>query len=71
MAFYNCESMTNVSIYSNNILEIHDRAFEYCGITNVVIESSCTKLGDRVFENCKALNNISIRNISQSKENNI
>ena len=47
-AFYNCESVTTVTI-GTNVTSIEASAFEMCHLTNVTIPSSVTGIGDEAF----------------------
>ena len=57
-AFYNCESLSSVSI-SNSVTTIEGWTFPYCyNLKSVVIPSNVTSIGDRAFYNCTRLTSI-------------
>lgn len=61
-AFYNCSSLTSVTI-GNSVTSIGDNAFSKCtGLTNVIIPNSVTKIYSEAFSNCSGLTSITIPN---------
>jgi hypothetical protein len=61
-AFYNCTSLTNVTI-PNSVTSIGDQAFFYCtNLTNVTIPNSVTSIGIQAFYSCTSLTNVMIGN---------
>lgn len=61
-AFYNCRSLTNITI-SDNVVEIGNNAFEDCrNLVNVIIPSNVNSIGYYSFYKCKNLKSISILN---------
>ena len=62
VAFYNCSSLTSVTI-SNSVTRIGESAFEGCSsLTSVTIGESVTSIGDDAFYNCSSLTSITIPN---------
>ena len=60
-AFYQCRSLTSVTI-PNSVTSIRDYAFENCsGLTSVTIPNSVTSIGDAAFYNC-GLTSVAIPN---------
>lgn len=49
--FLNCKSLKNISIPSS-ITDLPDECFKGCENLDITLNSSITKLGNRVFENC-------------------
>lgn len=63
-AFYNCESIKNITI-SNSVTEIGNYAFYGCtGLDSVHIPNSITKIGERAFKDCTAITKVNINNIN-------
>ena len=59
-AFYNCDSLTSVTI-PNSVTSIGNYAFYNCdSLTSVTIPNSVTSIGDRAFENCTSLTSVTI-----------
>ena len=58
-AFYRCPLLKTV-ILNEGITEIGNNAFAESGITNIIIPSTITKLGDNVFDSCTALESVVI-----------
>lgn len=54
-AFAQCHHLKNI-ILSNNIKEIKEETFSFCGINNVIIPDSVTKIGKEAFESCYITN---------------
>lgn len=62
MAFYNCSSLTSVTI-GNSVTSIGDNAFSKCtGLTNIIIPNSVTKIYGEAFSDCSGLTSITIPN---------
>jgi hypothetical protein len=60
MAFWNCSSLTSVTI-PDSFTSIGDRAFGGCtGLTSIEIGSSVISIGDYAFLNCYSLTSIAI-----------
>jgi hypothetical protein len=61
-AFYNCWSLTNVTI-GNNVKAIGDYAFEGCeGLTSLTIPNGVGSIGDSAFSQCTRLASVTIAN---------
>ena len=59
-AFYNCVSLTSITI-PNNVITIDKNAFYNCSsLTDITIPSSVTSIGESAFNYCKNLVNITI-----------
>ncbi len=59
-AFYNCTSLTKVTI-GNNVIGIGDSAFYSCNnLTNITIPNSVTSIGSSAFCSCADLTSVSI-----------
>ena len=61
-AFYECSSLTSVTI-SNSVTSIGSSAFRGCsGLTTVTIGNSVTSIGGSAFYNCSGLTSVTIPN---------
>lgn len=59
-AFYNCSSLTNITI-SDSITVVAERAFMYCSsLTSVTLPSSLTSIDDYLFWDCSSLKTIKL-----------
>lgn len=59
-AFYNCNSMINVTI-PNSVTSIGNRAFDDCSsMISITIPNSVTNIGDSAFSGCTGLTSITI-----------
>ena len=58
-AFYNCTSLSSITI-GNSVTRIGRNSFDECtGLTSVTISNSVTSIGNQAFYNCTSLTNIS------------
>ena len=60
-AFYNCSSLTSVTI-GNNVTTIGEYAFGNSSLTSVTIPNSVTKIGNNAFDGCNGLTSVTIPN---------
>ncbi len=64
-AFYNCRSLTNVTI-GNSVTSIGNYAFYNCfSLTSVTIGNSVTSIGYEAFKNCSSLTSVTFEEGSQ------
>lgn len=61
-AFYDCTSLTSVTI-SDGVIEIGERAFLDCtGLTTIIIPNSVKEIGEYAFAGCTSLTSVTIPN---------
>lgn len=61
-AFYNCSSLTSVSI-PNTVTKIDKKAFGNCrSLTSLVIPDNVTSIGEQAFSQCTGLTSVNIPN---------
>lgn len=71
MAFWSCDSLTNVSIPSS-VTSIGDYAFGYCVNLTSFFTQECNqtiKIGKDIFVGCCSLGNVTIPNIEHIEDN--
>lgn len=70
-AFYNCRSLTSITI-PNSIRSIGSKAFMFCsGLTSVIIPNSVTSIGSSAFSSCSGLIEVTIGNSVESIEESV
>jgi len=63
--FKNCENLENITINSNDLYIIGDKACINCiKLNSVLLNNSITKLNNSVLENCKSLKSINLNNVN-------
>ena len=61
-AFYDCKSLTSITI-PNSVTSIENMAFAWCkGLTSITIPNSVMSIGERAFYECSKLTSITIPN---------
>lgn len=69
-AFYDCNSIQNVTIYSNNVQYIGKHAFENCfSLKSIHIYGNVSRIGRKAFYNCYNLTNINIEGDLEKVDN--
>lgn len=58
-AFDECSNLKEI-IIPNSVVNIGERAFSNCGLTNITIPNSITTLSDYTFYGCSALTSVTI-----------
>ena len=56
-SFSGCHQLKSINLH-NDVIEIGERAFEYCGLETITLPSSITHIGQRAFMDCKELKTI-------------
>lgn len=68
-SFYDCPDLVNVSIAADSeddsiSIIIDDKAFQSCGVQNVVVGKGTVELGDNAFSYCENLTNVEFKGSS-------
>lgn len=56
-SFSGCKQLKNI-VFHNAVVEIGERAFEFCGLETITLPSSITYIGHRAFMDCKELKTV-------------
>ena len=56
-SFSGCKYLKNI-VFQSDIVEIGERAFEYCGLETITLPSPVTHIGHRAFMGCKDLKTV-------------
>lgn len=56
-SFSGCKQLKSIALH-DSVIEIGERAFEFCGLETITLPSSITHIGHRAFMDCKELKNV-------------